>query len=248
MKKKIIYVLIIWMISTSYIHIYFFINLNPINRNLQQRADFFSFSHSDKTVNEENSELIYGSETEGSVTTLITIPKSRIKEILKLNIEADSKRIWCSNGEDHSPTKDLRIEIIINDKIKKIFNYSKIPKKYYPSKMVYNDLSLLKNASRIICSENLEADSSRKSIKIRLVTNHTLEKDNEIFTDYFYDDEYSITVCIGEPDTIFVITSIILFFNYYICIIVIILNINLIKFIRIIKNLIEPYLKIESKE
>jgi len=86
--------LIIWIISISNGYIVFFINLNPINTNLNQRADFFSFVRSSKFINEENSNLIYGSEIEGTVMTSIKVPQEYIKKEFELRIEADTKSIW----------------------------------------------------------------------------------------------------------------------------------------------------------
>ena len=59
------------MIIISNTYIYIFLNLNPFYTNLKQRADFLSLSRVKTNINEENSELIYGSEIKGSIATLI---------------------------------------------------------------------------------------------------------------------------------------------------------------------------------
>ena len=71
-KKKF---LIICLFVISNIYIYLYINLNPITTDLRQRSNFFSFPIAEKLINNESSELIYGSEKDGSIMTSIKISK-----------------------------------------------------------------------------------------------------------------------------------------------------------------------------
>jgi len=261
--------LIIWMFVILNIYVCLSINLNPINNDLRQRGNFFSFPIAVKLINKENSELIHGSENEGSVMTLIKVPKEYVNKELDLRIEADTKSIWNytfdTNGEEYFPSRDLRIELIINGKINNVFNFSEIPKSYYSSKTGYSNLFLSNRGSRLSCAEKFEADSSRNTIIIRLLTNHSLRMGKEIFADYFYKDNYRLIICIGDPDIFFCLSSIIIFLNWFICITVIILKRKfyvLIDFYKYmiqefyyefklfikLKNQIEPYLKIIFKE
>ena len=236
-NKKIL--LIIWIISISNIYTYYFLNLYPISNNLCQRADFFSFLYAKKEVNEENSELVYGSEIEGSVKTSLKIPKKYVNQEFCLRIEADTKRTWdfASHGKDYRPTKDFRIEVIINGEIIKVFSYDEVPEEYYPSGVTYGNLVLSNKGSRFSCSENFKLNSSRNSIRIRLITNHSLRSDKRIFSDYFYNDEYCLTISIGDPDIIFFIISIIFFLNWYLFIINTILERFIYDLIALIKKI-----------
>ncbi len=268
-KKKQKKFLIIWIIIISNIYISLFINLNPNNTNLHQRADFFSYIQANKYINKDNSELIYGSEIEGLVMTSIKIPKNIINKEFTLRIEADTKRIWnhttISNGQEYCPSKDLRLEVLINGEIKRVFNYSKVPKNNYSSKMKYSYLAISNGGRRISCSIKFEANSLRNTVKIRLITNHSLREDKKIFTDYFHNDEYRLTICIGDPDIYLFISSIIFFLNWFICITVLILKkrcyvlvdyykyflreyYNEFRLFIKIKNQIELYLKIIFKD
>lgn len=215
------------VISNIYI-ICIFINLNPFYTNLKQRADFLSLSRVKININEENSELIYGSEIEGSIATSIKIPKEYDSKEFDLRIEADTKRIWnhtsISSEKEYSPSKDLRFELLINGEIEKIYSYSTIPEHYYSSNIYYCNLKITHQGRRISFCEKITSAFSIKKIVIRLVTNHSLRADKNIFSDYFHNEEYSLTICIGDPDLIFYISSIFLFLNYWIFIIVIFLR------------------------
>ncbi|TFG24468.1 MAG: hypothetical protein EU529_04205 [Promethearchaeota archaeon] len=109
----------------------------------------------------------------------------------------------------------MRIEILINDKLNAVFNFSNIPDNYYPSKTVYNDLLLTNDKSRISCVIKFKIQSLRKEIEIRLITNHSLRSDKKIFSDYFYNEDYLLTICIGDPDIIFFTSFIALFIIWF---------------------------------
>ncbi|TFF97857.1 MAG: hypothetical protein EU540_08460 [Promethearchaeota archaeon] len=131
----------------------------------------------------------------------------------------------------------MRIEILINDKINTVFNFSNIPDNYYPSKTVYNDLVLTNDKSRISCAIKFKIQSLRKEIEIRLITNHSLRSDKKIFSDYFSNEDYLLTICIGDPDSIFFTSFIALFIIWFFSVVIAFLKKRSQEFIIIYKYL-----------
>ena len=186
--------------------LYIWLSSSPEYANLQQRAAFLSISYESKYINTNSSEIIDGSENKGSVLVFLEVPNQFINKEFNLQIEAHANRKWDYSVESDMfyvyPTKDVRIEIVVNNAIFKVLNYTPLTSASYNHNISYGEFKLAEYGARLSYNEKFIADSSRNKIEIRLITEHKLYKNQKIFSSYFVGKEYVFTICIGNPELI----------------------------------------------
>ncbi|MFX0138209.1 MAG: hypothetical protein ACFFDN_31495 [Candidatus Hodarchaeota archaeon] len=178
---------------------------------LDERADFFSYKYNKKYINIDNSQLIYGSEIEGAISTILSVPNIYVKKELLIEFEAESIYPWdyrymeksCLSNhlEVFNPTEYIRIEVFIDYELVEIASVSSIPKEFYSNDYQYRELKYRNNSNTLGCIFHFCKDSSRKSIEFRFITNHSLNN-QKIFSEYFIDNNYVLTLSYGSPEII----------------------------------------------
>lgn len=197
--------LVFFIIFLPILYLFVFFNANPELTNLKKRGEFFHLTTFDKSINEGNSTIIEGSKTEGTVMTIIKIPDNFINYFFILKFEAISIRRW-----DYSiggnlfvyPSRNLRIELLIDNDLICVFNYTDLPSNLYSDDVKFIELKSSDYNKKLSSSKIIDGRNS-KNIKIRLITKHKLYPEQDIFSLYFYDDKYKLIISIGDPDIFF---------------------------------------------
>lgn len=208
--KRIGFFLIIFIIVIPCFYSYIFINLNPTFNSLDKRAEFLSLPYRTIFLNSNNSYILDGSNNSGVISSSLEVPIHIVKQGFHLEIEAIGYREWnygiSSDLNFFYLTANIKIQIVINNVIERIISNSEFTFKNYYSILSY----------KIDFQEN----SSRDQIIINLITEHHLYPYQNIFDNYFIDDNYIFSIAIGFPDFIFnlitLITIIVWFFIFII--------------------------------
>ena len=207
--KRIGLFLIIFIIVIPCFYFYIFINLNPIFNSLDKRAQFLSLPHKTIFLNSNNSYIFDGSNNSGVVSSSLEVPRHIVKQEFHLEIEAIGYREWnygvYSDLYVFYITSNIKIQIVVNNVTERIISNSEFRFNNYNSILSY----------KIDFQEN----SSRDQIIINLITEHQLYPFQNIFNDYFIDDNYIFSIAIGFPDFIFnliTLTTIMVWFFIFI--------------------------------